>query len=248
MVDILPARSLAWPEPQPNPIQVRGYGHPAGYVGDTQAPGPIHRPLNAAFTVKYMAFDDRPPVPESFAPTLHPEGVADPPGTPDPIRLRQAEPPQFASDPKWDIIRGADQNRRRSVETTLATGWYTRHDFDPVPFDMDRVPEAVDVPDNPGRPTMRYGPNTYLKMRGDFPPMPPPRTGQHFSLADHRRITQIMGQRPHDRQGVNTYRVEPQPWDTRLVVGPPTASQSGAVRASSISGNRSYRALGGTYG
>jgi hypothetical protein len=246
MVDILPARSLASPPPEPNPIQVKGYGHPAGFVGDTQAPGPIRRPLNAAFVPRFMEIPDRFPNPESFAPTLHPEGFADPPGVPDPIRTGREEPKQFASDPQWDIRRGADLNQRRTVETSLSTGWYTKHDYDAVPFDLARVPEAVDVPDT--RPTQRYGPNSYLFVRGDFPPMPPPRTGQHFSLADHRRITEIMGQRPHDRLGVNTYRVEPQPWDTALVVGPPLETQTGAVRASSISGNRSYRAKGATYG
>lgn len=246
MVDVLPARSLASPPPVPKPIQPKGFGKPAGFKGDTQAPGQINRPLNSAFVRKYMEVPDRNPVPASFAPRLHPEGRADPPGTPDPIRIGTGEPPTFARNPQWDERVGRDLNERRSVETTLATGWFTRHDFDPVPMDQERFPEARDVPDI--RPTQRYGPNTYLFVRGDFPSMPPPRTGQHFSLADHRRMTEIMGQRPRDRMGVNTYRATPQPWDAGLVVAPPTETQSGSVRSSSISGNRSYRAGGRTSG
>lgn len=242
MVDILPRSNLADPAPVPQPVRPKIYGRPRERGRGAPVDARVSGPINAgAYTPRLM---EVPGLQDGFAPTLHPEGAADPPGVPDPIRVGKEEPALHSPDPKWHVRRGRDENERRSVETTYAAGWRVRSEYDPVPFDLARIPEARDVQHS--RPTQEMGQNTYLFVRGDFPPMPPFRTGEHFSLADHRRITEIMGQRPKDRKGMNTYRVEPQPWDASLTVAPEIST--GPVRASSFSGNKSYRARGGSFG
>jgi hypothetical protein len=48
-------------------------------------------------------------------------------------------------------------------------------------------------------------------------------TGVHFSMADHRRNYEIYGMQPVFNRR-NTYRLEPQPWDTNVVDMPPDES------------------------
>jgi hypothetical protein len=70
--------------------------------------------------------------------------------------------------------------------------------------------------------------------------------GQHFSMADHRRQYDIMGMAPA-RSRRNTYRLEPQPWDTDVVDLPPnngTQPPDARVRTVEIPANsRSYRLM-----
>jgi hypothetical protein len=236
---IMPPNSTAAPLPRYNSPYPRVYVAPT-YPADGTPVKPIPGRLHGGEAYQHKAMEI-PDYQDGFAPTLHPD-IADPPGTPDPIRTMRREPPVFTYEPTRSEHRGLDFLKRLSVETAQSTGWDIQQYQDAVPFDPARQPMPGSNP--PSRPTAHMGQNTYLHLRGDFPERPPFRTGAHFSMADHKRRYLIMGQRPQDRMGVNTYRQEPTPWDSTLTSAPIDANQA-TVRASSLSGNRTYRASGG---
>jgi len=235
---LMPPSRTAAPRPQPSTPRPTQYNRrPFPTDGRPDAP-PITWRLHGSTAYQHVN-GEVPKSQDGFAPTLHSD-VADPPGVPDPIRTGRRNPPIGTYEPERSVRRGADGLRRLAVETQHSTGWPIRQAHDQVPMDPDRVPTARDY--LPTRPTATLSPNTYFHLRGDYPERPPYRTGEHFSLADHRRRYLIMGQRPVDRVGINTYRIEPAPWDTGLHVLPETERAATAVAVGRLAGNRSYRA------
>jgi hypothetical protein len=69
-------------------------------------------------------------------------------------------------------------------------------------------------------------------------------TGDHFSMADHRRDYPIFQMTPVNQRR-NTFRLEPAPWDTNLVdmvdTDPPATSGYQSTVAQNAPTNRSYR-------
>lgn len=206
------------------------------YALRPQAPGTAPGPLvSSAYAKPAYAVpddDDTPGSDEGFSPSLGPnsEGML-----PDEIRTQKREP-LYGGPTAHNIHlrRGMDNLDRRSDEEQISTGWDTRQEK-PV---IGVIPEQVqDI--GPSRPTARMGPNTYLFMR---PWERPESTGEHLSMADHRRKYEIYGMKPQGDVGVNTYRLDPKPWDSNLHYNPvPTESESGARAAGRVGGNRSYR-------
>lgn len=168
---------------------------------------------------------------DGYSPALGPASEGN---LPDPIRTQQREP-VFGGPRTSDIVRKriADDLNRRSDEKQISTGWHIEQ----------RKPEIGIIPEQvqdiqPTRPTASMSPNTYLFER---PWEIPQSNGEHFSMADHRRKYQIYGMAPRGGVGVNTYRLDPQPWDTNLHYNPvPEAAQKEA-RTRGLGGNKSYR-------
>lgn len=229
---VMPPNSTASPEPVPTPLKIQQYRRPV-----FPAKGEPVRPhlgsrltAQAAYVPNDMPIDD---LQDGFSPTLQ----VGPTTVPDDIRVGARKPPLHSPDPQWYIRRGRDELARKSVERTVSTGWRIVQTRDAVPMS---VPESRDYPATRGTAIM--GPNTYLFTRPW--PTPPAFTGEHFTLADHRRMNEIMGQKPQGRTGVNTYRRDPEPWDSGLYPMPPVESPGTAYAATRLSGNRSYRAAG----
>lgn len=170
---------------------------------------------------------------DGFSPSL---GAGSEGNLPDEIRTGKREP-IFGGPHQEDIhlVRGEDNLRRRDDEEQVSTGWNTRQEK-PI---LGVIPEQVqDI--GPSRPTASMGPNTYLFQR---PWEIPESTGEHVSMADHRREYEIYGMRPQGDVGVNSYRADPKPWDRNLHYNPrPVEDASGLAAALRIGGNRTYRA------
>lgn len=171
---------------------------------------------------------------DGFSPSLGPgsEGFL-----PDEIRTGKREP-VYGGPHQQDINvdRGTDDLRRRDDEYQQSTGWHTKQSKP----EIAPIPEQVqDI--GPSRPTANMGQNSYLFMR---PWERPESSGQHLSMADHRRNYPIYGMRPQGDVGVNTYRLDPKPWDASLHYNPPRQPESAGPLAAAlaIGGNRSYRA------
>lgn len=110
-----------------------------------------------------------------------------------------------------------------------------------------KLVKARPVPSDTGepRPTSVMAPNSYVFTR-PYPGMGTAGhlTGVHFSMADHRREYPILGMAPV-RSSRNTFRLEPEPWDTDVVdvPSPSDPSPDGRILAMDVapSGNRSWR-------
>lgn len=168
---------------------------------------------------------------DGYSPQLGPASEGD---LPDDIRTHKREP-VFGGPRTQDIeyARMADNLRRRSDEIEHSTGWHIEQ----------RKPEIGVIPEQvqdigPTRPTASMGPNTYLFMR---PWERPESTGEHLSMADHRRKYQIYGMAPRGGVGVNTYRLDPKPWDTNLHYNPVPEQMKVQAQSRGMGGNRSYR-------
>lgn len=168
---------------------------------------------------------------------------------PDDIRIGAREEPPNAFVDVWPKPGEVDRQHRQSDEQGQYIGWGVRsEDAQPAP---PRVPEWFqDI--GPTRPTAKSSPTVSRFTRywhiprnvedvhGPDSESAPGALRRHFSMADHRRRYAIMTQVPRGKQGVNTYRKDPAPWDTNLYnEGPPIPRQGSAFQ--SIAGNRSYR-------
>lgn len=162
---------------------------------------------------------------------------------PDAIRTGRAEPP--INDPNvraYNERRTRDFHGRHSDEQT-DVGWHSKQERVPPGQDPLWEQERLHT-----RPSATRDPLGYRFTRPWHVPRflhdIAPDEIRHISMADHRRQFEIYGMRSRDRMGVNTYRLDPVPWDQGLY--PPgqttTAEPSeGPARA----GNRSYRFDGG---
>lgn len=159
---------------------------------------------------------------------------------PDDIRIGVREPPPNDPNVKsYTALRDAEKASRLSVEET-ETSWNVQ---------QHKVPAGQNPMWNqerePIRPSARRSPLGYLFQR----PWHIPRNVKdalgedataHFSMADHRRAYQVYGMAPRGGVGVNTYRLEPRPWDQNLVARPPSP-ESGEPGKNLVGGNRNYR-------
>lgn len=176
---------------------------------------------------------------DGFSPSLAAGGSSDGTMLPDDIRVGLREPPPGdANDHKYNAIRSAEKLARHSVETTV-TGWKIRQER-PVPGTFpDQIQEKA-----PTRWTADQSPLGYQFTR----PWHIPRNvadalGEdavlHFSLADHRRTTVILGMKPQGGVGTNTYRGSMRPWDEELIATPqfPTGSVFNGAQSHRAGGN-----------
>jgi hypothetical protein len=196
-----------------------------------EAPGVTHsafaRPAFAAPTDNEIAG-----IEEGFSPAL---GDPSEGNMPDDIRTGKREP-IFGGPHAQDInlVRGMDNINRRQDEFQISTGWTVKQSKPEIGVIPDQVQDI-----GPSRPSAAMGQNTYLFMR---PWERPESTGEHFSMADHRRKYEIYGMAPRGGIGVNTYRLDPKPWDQNLHYNPvPTEPENGTKYVGGIAGNRSYR-------
>lgn len=164
-------------------------------------------------------------------------------GTPDASRMKHA--PLFETRPgegnpvSWWRRFTRDTTARYSVEYQDADG----HEVAPK-FLRRMKPRPVPSDAGETRPTMRMNPHTYVFTRPVEAPMVP-LNGVHFSMADHRRDYPILGMEPPRKIRRNTYRIEPEPWDTNLVdmPAPVDSSPDAGVVAVNVppAGNRAWR-------
>jgi hypothetical protein len=159
--------------------------------------------------------------------------------TPDLIRTGQQEPPY--NDPNVRVYtdrRTREFHERHSVEQT-DVGWHSKQERVPPGQNPLWEQERMHTRPSATRDPLGYRftrPWHVPRFLHDIDPSQTP----HISMADHRRQYEIYGMRSRDRTGVNTFRLDPVPWDQGLY--PPgqleTAEPSeGPTRA----GNRSYR-------
>ena len=205
------------------------------YVYRPTTPGSAPGPMAGAYARPAYAVPTEDDVVEGindgFSPALGPasEGTS-----PDDIRTGKREP--VFGGPRQQSKHNAlavDSLNRTADEQQISTGWHIEQ-RKPV---VGVIPEQVqDI--GPSRPTASMSPNTYLFTR---PWTRPESNGEHLSMADHRRKYQIYGMAPRGGVGVNTYRLDPKPWDTNLHYNqvPEQAAQQAQSRG--MGGNRSYR-------
>jgi len=172
-----------------------------------------------------------------YAPTLR----ISPTETPDESRLfpekRHDRSPDPARPPDefWQQL-DADKEKRYSVEQQDADGWEeTKGGFGfPGPSAganrWAANPRAIPPPEP--RDTSRLAPRSYNFLRPFMTGQP--KMGQrnlngwHFSMADHKRTSEILGMAPQRMPGIgtrNTYRITPGPWDENLIDRPAQSTE-----------------------
>lgn len=149
-----------------------------------------------------------------------------PGATPDPMREKQMPArdyrpePAHAPDYFWSGPHGPGVDylqRHRGQEFLDADG-----------IEANKPPDRLQAPrparPDESRPTQRLSPHNFVFTRPFAQETERYYTGEHFSMADHRRTYPILGMNPPPYRR-NTYRSEPVPWDTDIVDAPnPTPS------------------------
>lgn len=141
---------------------------------------------------------------------------AQPGDTPDPMRtglmrVRDMRPdPSRAPELHYQVL-DADDRERHSVETQDADGWEEFKGGSGKPA----APNPRATPPPEPRPTSRLAPRSYSFLRPFFGG-PRALSGEHFSMADHRRDFPILGTQPV-KEWRNTYRVAPAPSDLDMM-------------------------------
>lgn len=166
---------------------------------------------------------------------------------PDDIRIGRREPPPNAFVDIWP--KPGELNRQaRQADETNRTPFKVRQQKPPAPsvpeWTQERMPIRPTATDAP----MAYGmrrdwhiPRNVEEVYGDGAETRPGQKRRHFSMAGHRRDYAILTQVPRGKLGVNTYRKDPGPWDSRLYnAAVPTLPPQG-TGYNGIAGNRSYR-------
>lgn len=180
-----------------------------------EAPGPSMLAVHGRYAVPDVPVTTDPEyVDGAYATQLDPDYESG--TTPDPIRTGVQEPP--INDPNvrvYNARRFENFHERHSVEHTSESWDVQQHTVAPAQnplWEQERLPI---------RPSANRSPLGYLFTR----PWHIPRNindavGEgavnHVSMADHRRTYEIYGMAPRDRMGVNTFRLDPQPWDQGL--------------------------------
>jgi hypothetical protein len=163
---------------------------------------------------------------------------------PDSIRVGKREPPgepHIDNDPVYWQRRTTDRFLRQADETTFES-WNVRQARVEIPIIPDQVQEKLH-----SRRTAIRSPLGYMFTR----PWHRPRNVKdalgesaidHISMADHRRAYEIYGMAPRGTLGVNTYRLDPLPWDRELVAPLAQTTPDTSVRLAGVqAGNRAYR-------
>lgn len=148
-----------------------------------------------------------------------------PGGTPDPMRelvfpTRDYRPdPHQAPEAFWVGMQGPgrDYMARHQVEFLDADGIETT---------VGSRPQAPRPPQPPEpRWTQRLSPHTFLFTRPFAQDTARYFSGDHFSMADHRRTYAILGMAPSPYKR-NTFRADPPPWDDSRIDMPQQAPPS----------------------
>lgn len=209
---------------------------------DGEAPGPI---AGWRQSPRFAARDcDLPGYGEEAYPALR---VGSEGTTPDDIRVGRREPPPNAFVDIWPKPGEADRQHRQSDEKNVEN-YKVRQQKAPAPqvplWQQERMPTRPTATNAP----MAYGftrywhiPRNVEDIYGEGAESAPGAKRRHFSLADHRRRYAILTQVPRGKVGVNTYRKDPGPWDSRLYNGPVQALPPQGSGYNGIAGNRSYR-------
>ncbi len=140
------------------------------------------------------------------------------------------------SEGRWP--RGRERLVRGSVEHLDGDGW-------PTPTEAPSTPNGGRIPP----PAVRWTGQSHAELDSfvvteTAQSVPHGLTGDHFSMADHRREYDILGMQPV-RSSRNTYRVEPTPWDSD-VVDRPDAER--IVRATQVDPDDDVDAVQNAYG
>jgi hypothetical protein len=181
-----------------------------------------------------------------WAPTLR----LSPTGIPDITRLNDGEyvdtRPQdgLAEAREYWGNRNAETNSREAVTITDSTGFgETKGGFghpEPSQGANRFAPPPRATPPPEPRLTSQLSPHTYRFWRPFQGRVPHRFTGEHFSMADHRRDYPIYGMAPQRRPGGstrNTYRLPPAPWDAYMQ---DQAPESAPVHAENVDVNVPY--------
>jgi hypothetical protein len=152
-----------------------------------------------------------------------------PGGTPDPMRLqgmpsRDYRPdPAHAPDNFWTGLHGPGRERqdRHRAEFLDADGIEAR-----LPVKATQARNPREIPPSEPRWTNRLSPHNYVFTRPFGQETERYLTGDHFSMADHRRTYAILGMNPPMYRR-STYRADPVPWDSDIIDRPsPQTSQA----------------------
>jgi hypothetical protein len=176
---------------------------------------------------------------------LSPEAI------PDTARLaitpnRESRPDATRPDVEWYGPQDNNTRTRESVTDQNAVGWQELKGVSPG--DQRWAPNPrLNYPAEP-RPTQQLSPRSYSFTRpfgwGNPKDSSKHLNGLHFSMADHRRNYEIYGMQPVTSRR-NTYRLEPQPWDTSVVDLPPdqetVSSRIQSVEVENVSRARGWR-------
>lgn len=171
--------------------------------------------------------------------------------TPDAMRehqfpVREKRPPGNDSPKPWYRALDAEEKQRESVTDQDADGWQEQKGRYKI------TPNPRENPPPETRWTEQLSPRSYSFTRpfdqGTKGNGARRFTGNHFSMADHRRNYEILGMRPWS-QHRNTFRVDPAPWDADMYDVPPESTigavTNGRIQAvdipSDYPGNRSFR-------
>jgi hypothetical protein len=216
----------------------RGFVRPAqgnpGYAPTRQDLGPGTLPANPRYAVPVDAS-----VPE-WSPN-QPYGTGLRTGvdgtTPDARRLQLQDSPPESPDPRRPASENAEYvTRHRELETLHATGWQEDQQYPGTSFLNNPRFRRYD---SPRVLTRAMGPNTYAFTRRWSIPQS---TGVHFSMADHRRTYPVGGMKPTGRIGLNTFRLDPAPWDAdRYVTGQEFTPEQRHELSATAPTSRSYR-------
>jgi hypothetical protein len=169
---------------------------------------------------------------------------AEPGSTPDPQRTGKMARRDFRPDPSAppEAFFGrldADDKRRHSVEFQDADGFEEFKGGSGKPA----APNPRLHPSAEPRPTMRLSPRSYIFTAPKHGDNARHLTGEHFSMADHRRDYPILGTQPV-RSWRNTYRVQPVPWDGDMLDVPPndpTDIPAGRIQGVEVPLSRGWR-------
>lgn len=142
--------------------------------------------------------------------------------------------------------RDSDDAKRHGVENQDANGW---NESKGIGSERRWAPNPREIPPPETRVTERLSPRSYSFLRpfghglgkGSTPNN---FSGQHFSMADHRRNYEVGGMQPATSRR-NTYRIEPTPWDTDVVDLPPNVGPTvvdSRIQSMEVAyGSRNYR-------
>ncbi len=219
-------------------VQHARNGDPA--FGDPLAPGEVDRWGSHSYSTSPIG---------AWAPRLR----MFPGGTPDPGRTLNEPLYDYRPDPldqppgHWWTGRGPGHDglaRTRNNEFIDADGLPLRRDPG-YAGDKRAAPDHRRTPPPETRKTQEMSPHRYVYTRAFDQRVKHHLTGEHFSLADHRRTYPVFGMVPVVSRR-NTYRADPAPWDTGIVdvpIGQPYSGSSGEipVQGGHINGTRTFR-------
>lgn len=166
---------------------------------------------------------------------------------PDDIRVGRREPPPNTFVEIWPKPGEIDRQNRQADEKLRGPFKVTQRKM-PTPnnplWTQERMPTRPTADNSP----LAYGmirdwdiPRNVEDIYGPGAESQPGLLRRHASLADHRRRYAILTQVPRGKVGVNTFRKDPGPWDSRLFNSPAPSLPPQGTGYNAIAGNRSYR-------